>query len=101
MVVSAPSTTLTNQGYVSTQTVTPAQTLVVVTQTPPVAQQETVLARPSSDHLWLAGYWTWRNERYEWMPGHWELPPTMGATWVAPRWEQQGNAYRFYEGYWN
>lgn len=74
---------------------------IIVTQSPPALQQEVVLARPSSQHVWVSGYWTWRNDRYEWMAGHWELPPTSGATWVAPRWEQQGNAYKFTEGYWN
>ena len=57
-------------------------------------------SRPRS-YFWLAGYWTWRNDRYEWMAGQWELPPSSSSAWVAPRWEQQGNAYRFYEGYWN
>jgi hypothetical protein len=64
-------------------------------------QREVVLAQPTAQHVWLAGYWTWRNDRYEWMAGHWELPPSQSSVWVAPRWEHQGNAYRFYEGYWN
>jgi len=74
---------------------------VVVTQAPPALQQEPVLARPSADHVWVPGYWTWRNSRYEWMAGHWEIPPRTGATWVAPRWEARDGAYVFYEGYWN
>jgi len=51
--------------------------------------------------VWLAGYWTWRNNQYEWTAGHWQLPPTPGAMWVAPHWEQQGSAYQFTEGFWN
>jgi hypothetical protein len=73
---------------------------VVVTQAPPALVQEVVQARPSSSHEWVPGYWTWRNDRYEWMAGHWEVPPRTGAVWVAPHWEREGNAYRFYEGYW-
>jgi hypothetical protein len=88
-----------NPGYVTTST--PQVSTTVVTQAPPALQQEVVLAQPSPQHVWLAGYWTWRNNRYEWMAGHWEAPPSSRSTWVAPRWEQQGNAYRFYEGYWN
>jgi len=72
-----------------------------VTQTPPPPQAEVVIAQPSPRHVWIPGYWTWRNDEYEWMAGHWELPPNSGSVWVAPRWEQEGNAYRFYEGYWN
>ncbi|HEX2861511.1 MAG TPA: YXWGXW repeat-containing protein [Lacunisphaera sp.] len=78
----------------------PAQ--VVVVQAPPAMQQEVVQARPSSDHVWIAGYWTWRNNRYEWVAGRWELPPRSAAVWVAPRWERLNDGtYRFYEGYWN
>src|SRR4051812_21192922 len=69
----------------------PVVSTIVVTQAPPTMQQEVVLAQPSSQHVWIAGYWTWRNERYEWMSGHWELPPSSGAVWNAPRWEQHGN----------
>ena len=67
-------------------------------------QQEVILARPAGyyeQYVWLNGYWTWRNDRYEWMAGHWELPPNGTSVWSAPRWEQEGNSYRFYEGYWH
>jgi hypothetical protein len=74
---------------------------VVITQAPPAPQPEAVTARPSSDHVWIPGYWTWRNNRYEWMAGHWDLPPRSGSKWVAPRWQPENGAYRFYEGYWD
>ena len=98
-VVSAPPPPAPTQQVITTAA--PAGNTIVVTQAPPALQQEVVLAQPSSQHVWIAGYWTWRNSRYEWMAGHWELPPSSGSVWIAPRWEQQGNAYRFYEGYWN
>jgi len=93
--------TVANPAYVTTSTATPVVSTIIVTQAPPALQQEVVLARPSPQHVWLGGYWTWRDSRYEWMAGHWELPPNSNSVWVAPRWEQQGNAYKFYEGYWN
>jgi len=80
---------------------TPVVSTVVVTQTPPALRQEVVIAQPNPSDVWIPGFWTWRDSQYEWMAGHWELPPSQGAVWVAPRWEQQGNAYRFYEGYWS
>ncbi len=73
----------------------------VVIQAPPALRDEVTVARPTSRHLWLAGYWTWRNDRYEWMSGHWELPPNSNSQWVAPRWENRGSDYLFHEGYWN
>jgi hypothetical protein len=74
---------------------------VVVMQAPPVAQQEIPTARPTRDHVWVAGYWTWRHDHYEWLAGHWEIPPRSGAVWVPPRWQPEGSSWRFYEGYWD
>lgn len=74
---------------------------IVVMQAPPAAQQEVVVAQPSSDHVWVPGNWTWRNDRYEWRAGRWEIPPRTGSVWVAPRWERLADgSYRFTEGYW-
>ena len=98
---SSPSRSLPTQ-VVVTGTAQTANGAILVMQAPPVLQQEVISAQPSSDHRWIPGYWTWRNERYEWMAGHWELPPEPSSVWVAPRWERTDNGgYRFYEGYWN
>jgi hypothetical protein len=77
----------------------PGQT-IVVTQAPPTAVQEPVTERPSDRHVWIPGYYTYRDNRYVWITGRWELPPRADATWVAPRWERESNGYRFYEGLW-
>ena len=75
---------------------------IIVVQAPPAPQQEVVVAKPSNAHAWVPGYWTWRNERYEWMAGHWEVPPSSSAVWVTARWERTSDGrFRFYEGYWN
>jgi len=89
--------------YVATNNLAqPQNGVIIVTQAPPAIQQEVVLAQPSSDHKWVPGYWTWRNSRYEWMAGHWELPPSSSSVWIAPRWEHRSDgSYQFYEGYWN
>lgn len=74
---------------------------VLLVQAPPAPQQEIAVAKPSDRHAWVPGYWTWRNERYEWMAGHWEVPPSSGAVWVTARWEPTNDGrFRFYEGYW-
>jgi hypothetical protein len=76
----------------------------IINQAPPVQQQVIVTqpSRPSSSHVWVEGYWSFKNQRYEWVASHWEVPPFSGAKWVPPRSERlsDGN-YRFYEGYWN
>lgn len=115
-VVSAPpppppaNTTTTTTSVVQpaqqqTTTATPVQTpqgttMIVTQSAPPPVQQEPVLERPSDRHVWIPGYWTWRDNRYVWIAGRWEVPPMADSVWVAPRWEREGNSYRFYEGYW-
>jgi hypothetical protein len=56
--------------------------------------------KPSSDYVWIPGYWAWRLGQQQWIAGHWETPPHPGAKWVAPRWDHQGDGYVFVQGYW-
>ena len=89
------------QQIVTTVSPSGATTSYVVLQAPPAPQApQAIPAQPSSSHAWIDGYWTWRNNRYEWMAGHWEVPPFAGAKWVAPRTESQSGGIRFYEGHW-
>jgi hypothetical protein len=74
---------------------------IVVMQAPPAAQQEVPTPRPSRDHVWIPGNWSWKSDHYEWTAGHWEIPPREGAVWVPPRWQPEGSSFRFYEGYWD
>jgi hypothetical protein len=96
-----PAVLVGNPVRVTYATATPGATTTIVTEAPPALQQEVVLAQPSPSDVWIAGYWSWRNSRYEWIAGHWELPPNSSSVWVAPTWQQQGNGYKFTEGYWN
>jgi len=74
--------------------------LVVVNQAPPAPLQETQSPQPSQQHVWINGYWAWRANQQQWIPGHWEMPPRPGATWVPARWEPRGSEYVFVDGYW-
>lgn len=98
VVVAQPQQVLVTQPQ---QVTTTTGTNYVVMQAPPALQVETVSQRPSSQHIWIAGYWTWQDNRYAWVAGHWERPPSNSTAWVNPRWEPEGSAFRFYEGYWN
>ena len=87
---------------VTTVAASGATTSYVVLQAPPAPQAaQAVPAQPSSSHVWINGYWTWQNNRYEWMAGHWEVPPFTGAKWENPRVQSEAGAFRFYEGRWN
>ena len=99
--VTTQTTQQTPSGTVVTTQTQPAASYIVTQTAPPALRAEEVLPRPSSSHVWIAGYWTWRDNQYQWLSGHWQLPPSPNATWVPPRWESENGAYRFYEGYWN
>jgi hypothetical protein len=73
-----------------------------VAQPPPPPRREVVVERerPSREHVWLNGYWAWREGRHVWLAGHWERPPRPHAVWVEPRWEHRREGYVFVEGFW-
>lgn len=99
-VMTAPVAVQTPAGVATVPTPVGASSIVVM-QAPPAAQQEVPSPRPSTDHVWVSGYWTWRNNQYTWMAGQWVVPPRTGAVWIPPRWQPEGTSWRFYEGYWN
>jgi hypothetical protein len=73
-----------------------------VAQPPPRPRHEVIVERerPSRDHVWIKGYWVWREGRHVWVNGRWDLPPRHGAVWVEPRWEHRSEGYVFIEGTW-
>lgn len=78
----------------------PIPAVVVMKDAPPPPRFEQTPPRPSSESVWISGYWFWREGQLEWISGHWDVPPRVGATWIPPRWEKQGDSYVFTQGYW-
>lgn len=56
--------------------------------------------QPSEDHVWVSGYWWWRNRSYVWVPGYWALPPNKGLVYIAGHWAYNGNQWIFVRGGW-
>ena len=52
--------------------------------------------RPSSDVVWVDGYWYPVGHRYTWHDGYWTRPPYEGARWVGPHHDGE----QFFLGYW-
>jgi len=77
-----------------------SESAIVVTQVPRFPQQEARPPAPSYRQVWLDGYWTWREDGYAWIAGHWEKPPGNSTLWIRPRWVRTGGSFRFYEGHW-
>jgi hypothetical protein len=90
VIVTAPGTSATAVGG----------NTVIVTQAPPAPQAENPGAQPERDDVWVPGYWTWRDGQYQWVAGHWQVPPEGSEIWNPPYWEAEGSGYRYYEGYW-
>lgn len=72
---------------------------IVLHDAPPPPRHEMRGSRPSRDHVWVNGYWGYRDGRREWVSGHWVVPPH-GRHWVEPRWERRGHDYVYVDGSW-
>ena len=76
---------------------------ILVTQPPPPPRQEVIITAPSPQHVWVSGYWTWNNG-WQWVPGHWEMPPQRLAqrpsVWVPGKWVQSGPNWIWRPGHW-
>src|SRR5438046_753434 len=60
---------------------TPVRATFAASEPPPAPTsqpREFIPRRPAREALWLEGHWAYTNYRddpYEWLPGHWEIPP--------------------------
>src|SRR5688500_5703685 len=46
--------------------------------------------RPAREAVWIDGYWAYTGNStspYEWMAGHWEIPPPGARAWVPSGWQ--------------
>jgi hypothetical protein len=68
---------------------------------PPPLRHETRSARPSGNHVWIAGYWDRQGDRWDWAPGRWEEPSQRGSSWVKPKYRKEGGAYRYEPAHWS
>jgi hypothetical protein len=51
---------------------------------------------PSSNHVWINGFYEPVGREYRWREGYWAPRPYPHAVWVAPRYRE----HRYYPGYW-
>ncbi len=73
----------------------------IAPEAPPPPRVEYRMVRPSRRHIWIAGYWDRRDDRWDWAPGRWEEPSRRGSTWVRPQYRREGEAYRYEPGRWS
>lgn len=78
-----------------------ADSEVYVTQPMPPPRVEVVTVAPSSDMLWVNGYWGWSGGAYAWNAGRWQRPSHPGYVWVAPRYQARGGRHVYVQGRWS
>jgi len=72
---------------------------VVVSEPPPPAPAETIVAAPSPDYVWMDGEWIW-NGRWVWVGGHWGYAPYPHAVWIRGYWVHGPYGWRREPGHW-
>lgn len=73
---------------------------VYVSEPMPAPRVEVVTLAPSSDMLWVDGYWQWGGGGYAWTSGRWARPSRPGYVWLAPRYERRQNRHVYIQGQW-
>jgi hypothetical protein len=79
-----------------------ATTNVTVESVPPPPPQpyELQTAQPTASAVWVVGFYDWNGYQYNWVPGHWEIPPPNAVAFVRPHWRYRGGTYVYIRGYW-
>lgn len=79
----------------------PPQTVLMangdVALQPPPDQDEKTIER--HDHVWARGRWTWKDNGWSWIGGHW-LDARPGQMWKDGHWEKRGANWHYVEGEW-
>jgi hypothetical protein len=72
-----------------------------ITVTPPAPKPEVIGTPPSAAYGWVPGYWIYRNERWLWVPGRWELRPHPNALWAPGHWNKTPDGWVWTPGHWD
>ena len=79
----------------------PASVVVTTVPAMPAPPADTVQGeRPGDSYIWVAGYYNWQGDHYQWVPGTWVRNPTPTAVWVPGRWQQTPGGYTWVSGHW-
>ncbi|MEO7094474.1 MAG: YXWGXW repeat-containing protein [Polyangiales bacterium] len=74
---------------------------VCVPYPPPAPKAEEIPERPTDDHVYVDGQWSWQTRRWVWVPGGWVVPPP-GASYAQWKTERlQNGAIAYYQGHWH
>lgn len=80
----------------------PAPGLIVPKQPPaPVLEQLPDLKPEGASVVWVPGYWTWDDDRgdFVWLSGVWRVPPP-ATRWIPGYWSKTPTGYQWIAGFW-
>jgi len=68
----------------------------------PVSEpQENIPPQPSGNAVWIRGHYEYNGNGYQWMSGHWEVPPGGMRAYIGPSWQPAANGgYVYVRGHW-
>lgn len=66
---------------------------------PPEPRQEAIPEHHRRGHVWVPGYYNWRNNQYSWVSGHW-VHERKGHHWQQARWVERDGAWHRVGGNW-
>jgi hypothetical protein len=55
---------------------------------------------PGDSYTWVAGYYNWQGDHYQWIPGTWVRTPALTSVWVPGRWQPTAGGYTWFPGNW-
>jgi hypothetical protein len=78
----------------------------VIKEPPPMPAsnpRETIPPRPAQEAVWIEGYYDYTGNPtnpYQWVAGHWEVPPPGASRWIPGSWQRSGDGYVYVRGHW-
>lgn len=73
---------------------------VVVEKQPPAEVEEVIPVKPSAEHIWRKGYWTWDHGQWVHVKGEWIVRPHPAAVWVDGHWARRPHGWVWIHGHW-
>jgi hypothetical protein len=66
----------------------------------PPPKAEVITPEPSSEYVWIPGYWERDPGTWTWIKGHWDKPPDNNAHWKPGYWVWQEGKWHWNRGHW-
>lgn len=73
----------------------------IVATGPPPYVAEVIFAAPSSQYVWMPGYYEYNNGGYVFINGSYRIPPRGKKSYSQGQWQNTPKGYKRGRGHWN